>query len=382
MSTDALVALTTQQASYLSASNVAALTTVQLLNVQNADLGAFSTLAIRGLTTLQLASLSTDQIAALSTAQTAAFTATQTAALTTTQIAAYSTPIVLDLNGDGVHTLGLAAGVQFDLLATGSAVQTGWVGSGDGLLALDRNHDGAINDGSELFGSSTVLASGERASDGYVALGELDSNHDGVVSGADAAFGDLRVWVDGNADGVSAAGELRTLGELGITELSLRTSAGQGSDNGNILGLNASYRTADGTEHAAADVWFQIQPGSAAGTASMGERVNTLAQAIGVFDMAADAAAAALPGALVPAGAGSAATGSASTAVAVGDMVDAMRRFAAAAPSALPADNAGTNKPAMPAMLASPAGSSDPNDALEQARRADIWTANLGAKPK
>jgi hypothetical protein len=68
----------------------------------------------------------------------------------------------------------IAAGVKFDLFADGNSVRTGWVSSGDGLLVLDRNADGQVNDGSELFGSSTTLASGERAADGYVALRELD----------------------------------------------------------------------------------------------------------------------------------------------------------------------------------------------------------------
>jgi hypothetical protein len=83
-------------------------------------------------------------------------------------------------------------------------------------------------------------------------------------------------------------------------------------------------------------VWFQIQPGSTAGAASMGERVNTLAQAIGVFDPAADAATQTLSGALVPVGtAGSAGTASAPSTVAVSDMVDAMRRFAGTGQSAV-----------------------------------------------
>jgi hypothetical protein len=75
----------------------------------------------------------------------------------------FVTPLVLDLDGNGVRTLGLEAGVQFDLAASGSKRTTGWVGSGDGLLALDRNGDGAINDGSELFGSATRLADGSTA---------------------------------------------------------------------------------------------------------------------------------------------------------------------------------------------------------------------------
>jgi len=197
------------------------------------------------------------------------------------------------------------------------------------------------------------------------------------------------VWVDGNADGVSASGELRTLGELGITELSLSTSAGQGTDNGNILGLNSSYRTADGTEHAAADVWFQIQPGSTAGTAgtggaaSMGERVNTLAQAIGVFDPAADAATNTLGGALVPVGtAGSAGTAAAPSTVAVSDMVDAMRRFVRTGQSGL-VPNAG--EPAglkAVDMLASPVLVSGTGQTQEQAQRLAQMGTPFGVTPK
>jgi hypothetical protein len=292
-------------------------------------------------------------------------------------LAAYSTPIVLDLNGDGVHTLAMAAGVQFDLLANGSKVQTGWVGSGDGLLALDRNHDGSIGDGSELFGSSTLLANGQRASDGYAALGELDANHDGVISSADAAFGDLRVWVDGNADGVSAAGELRTLADLGITEISVNATAGDSVDNGNILGLTSSFRTADGSSHAAADVWFQIQPGNAQGN-SMGDKVSTLAQAIGVFDAAPDAVANPVAAALTQPGS-AAAVGTAS--LAVQDMVAAMRRFDSTTQSAVAADNGGTGNTPLPAMLASP-GTQSASDALEQSRRLAQLSAPLTVLPK
>ena len=74
---------------------------------------------------------------------------------------------------------------------------------------MDRNHDGLINDGSELFGGSTVLASGETASNGFVAMQELDSNADGVLSQADDAWSDLGLWVDSNADGISQADELK-----------------------------------------------------------------------------------------------------------------------------------------------------------------------------
>jgi hypothetical protein len=182
----------------------------------------------------------------------------QIAALSTSQVQhlTLGTPIILDLNGDGVKTLSISSGVKFDLFATGQAVNTGWVSGGDGLLVLDRNHDGVINDGSELFGSSTTLASGAKAPDGYAALRELDTNRDGTISSADAVYADLRVWVDGNSDGVSQTSELKTLASLGISQIDLQATAGLATDNGNLVGLTSTYETTDGASHAAADVWF------------------------------------------------------------------------------------------------------------------------------
>jgi hypothetical protein len=162
----------------------------------------------------------------------------------------------LDLDGNGVNTVGRDAGVNFDLFADGQSVNAGWVSSGDGLLVMDRNGDGAINDGSELFGSSTTLASGQKAADGYVALRELDSNADGVISSDDALFAELRVWVDSNTDGVSTEGELKTLTSLGITRINTQATADISLDNGNVIGLTSSYETSDGVTHEAADVWF------------------------------------------------------------------------------------------------------------------------------
>jgi hypothetical protein len=210
-------------------------------------------------------------------------TSGQIQALTTSQIASLgslSTPIVLDLNGDGVKTLGISSGVKFDLFADGKAVQSGWVSSGDGLLVMDRNHDGQINDGSELFGSSTTLASGEKAADGYVALRELDSNKDGVISQDDAGFADLRVWVDSNSDGVTETGELKTLASLEITKIDLQASVGSESDNGNLLGLTSTYETSDGVTHAAADVWFATDKAIGATSAPLVDPVASVDTAI------------------------------------------------------------------------------------------------------
>jgi len=186
---------------------------------------------------------------------------------------------VLDLNGDGVQTTALGHGVQFDLAATGTKLNTGWIAGGDGLLALDRNGDGVINDGSELFGSGTTLGSGSKATNGYTALAELDSNGDGTVDAKDSAFGNLRVWIDGNADGVSQADELKSLADLGITKLNLDVQQTLTGNNGNTIGATSTYETADGATHAAADVWFAVSGAQQ----SLSSNVSGLSQALSSF---------------------------------------------------------------------------------------------------
>jgi hypothetical protein len=156
------------------------------------------------------------------------------------------------------------------------------------LLALDRNHDGVINDGAELFGNSTKLASGAAAADGYAALRELDSNGDGIISAADTAYGDLRVWVDTNADGVSQAAELHTLADLKITQVSTNANAASQRDNGNWIGLTSSYQTVDGSTHETADVWFNADKSGLAPVdpAPLQAKVGDMVQALAGFDNA------------------------------------------------------------------------------------------------
>ncbi|MCV6615104.1 MAG: hypothetical protein OIF35_09020, partial [Cellvibrionaceae bacterium] len=174
------------------------------------------------------------------------------------------TPLVLDLDGDGTETLSVQAGVRFDIDADGSVDSSGWVAADDGLLVRDINGDGQINNGAELFGGATLMADGNRASDGFAALAGLDSNADGVIDSNDGQFDELQVWRDGNSDGQVQDGELLLLAEADVLSINLDAVASAEPSNGNIIGLQSDYERADGSQGAVDDVWFAYQPGDAA----------------------------------------------------------------------------------------------------------------------
>jgi hypothetical protein len=295
LSTAQVAAMTTSQVAALSNAQVIALTTAQAAALTTSMVGALSTSQIAALETSDLRQLSTANIAALTTTQISALTAAQVCALSTTQLGALSTtqigsmslssPIILDLNGDGISTLSVQNGTRFDLSADGSSVQTGWVAPSDGLLVLDRNQDGVINDGSELFGTSTTLQNGSKAIDGYQALAELDSNKDGVINSQDTSFSKLGVWVDSNSDAQTGSGELKSMSDLSITQLNLATNTARDSSQGNLIGLTSTYQTVDGSLHVAADVWFVVDNDTrASDAATKPNPANKLVKAIGEFN--------------------------------------------------------------------------------------------------
>jgi hypothetical protein len=117
-------------------------------------------------------------------------------------------PLVLDLTGRGINLTPLSwSSPYFDLANDGFARQTGWVGPETGILCFDPD-DRDITNISQLFGNSTT--------DGFDILRALDTNHDNVIDTKDVAFENLRVWIDGNGDAITEAGELHTLADLGI----------------------------------------------------------------------------------------------------------------------------------------------------------------------
>ena len=168
-------------------------------------------------------------------------------------------PLVLDLDGDGIETVASNGhdGALFDHDKDGIRTATGWVGKDDGLLVYDRNGDGTVNNGGELFGDNTLLKNGERATSGYQALADLDDNGDGKVDAADSAFAHLRVWRDLNQDGISQEGELLTLDEAKVKALNLIYRKGNYNfGNGNTLIEEGTYIDSDGNKRKIGDLIF------------------------------------------------------------------------------------------------------------------------------
>ncbi len=127
------------------------------------------------------------------------------------------------------------------------------------MLVWDRNGNGQIDDGSELFGNYSILANDLRAANGFVALADLDSNHDGKVDASDAAFSQLRVWKDGDSDAKLDAGELLSLSEVNVGSLNTAyASQNQTDAQGNQVLQTGTYTDADGVSHSMNDVWFSV----------------------------------------------------------------------------------------------------------------------------
>jgi Ca2+-binding RTX toxin-like protein len=168
-------------------------------------------------------------------------------------------PIALDLDGNGVETRGVNAGAHFDHAGDGFKERTGWVGPADGLLVWDRNGDGQINGGSELFGNRTLLPDGVTpAANGFAALAAWDANSDGKVDANDPIWASLRIWRDAKPDGISTPAELTPLADLGITAINTGYTASSTVDaQGNEHRQIGSFAKTDGSTGAAEDVWFK-----------------------------------------------------------------------------------------------------------------------------
>ncbi|WP_439866008.1 calcium-binding protein [Pseudomonas syringae] len=169
-----------------------------------------------------------------------------------------TSPIILDLDGDGIETLAVGAS-HFDLDNDGLSERAGWVSPDDGLLVHDRNGDGRISNGSELFGNHSLLNDGTTAQNGYQALAEYDNNGDGVIDANDTAYSALQVWRDANGNGISDMGELQSLAAAGVVSISTGYIESTDVDAyGHEHRQFSTIMLANGTASTSADVWFKV----------------------------------------------------------------------------------------------------------------------------
>lgn len=172
-----------------------------------------------------------------------------------------NSPIIVDVESDGYDLTGLARGVLFDVQGNGRPVRLGWTQArdDDAFLVLDRNGNGRIDDGTELFGNAAAQPSPPPgiSRNGFNALAVFDSNSDRVINSSDPVYNSLRLWRDVNHNGISEARELRLLHEEGVKSIGLEYRESRRKDrHGNLFRYRAQLGYMNGRSGWVYDVYL------------------------------------------------------------------------------------------------------------------------------
>jgi Ca2+-binding RTX toxin-like protein len=185
----------------------------------------------------------------------------------------FADPLVLDLDGNGVTTVALSnSSAFFDVDKDGLNEHTAWINANDGILVLDLNGNGRIDDASEIFSySQTVSVTPQNVGSvpqapgigvdwksGFEQLASLDTNNNGKIDVLDSSFASIKIWRDLNQDGESEADEFFSLTESGIASIDVDGQRSVSQVEGGWITDVGKFTKTDGTQGIVADVWFDF----------------------------------------------------------------------------------------------------------------------------
>ena len=172
-------------------------------------------------------------------------------------------PIIIDLNKNGITSTKLNNTIYFDHDNNNFKEASSWIDKGDAFLALDKNSNGLIDNGNELFGNHTISNTrfkytNNKATNGYEALKAYDLNGDNVIDSKDEIYDKLLLWKDSNQNAITDKGELIKLKDSGIVSIDLNYKNTSIDEKGNTIKQSSTVTFEDGSTTIANDVWFEV----------------------------------------------------------------------------------------------------------------------------